>query len=106
MHGRTTFVIAHRISTVKAADLVVVLENGVVTQTGTHAQLMREDGHYRQIASVQLSNDESVVQTADRPSHMDRVAGPRGMAGTVEPLPRRNRMRRTNRDLISFGAVG
>ncbi len=60
MQGRTTFVIAHRVSTVKAADLVVVLENGAVTQTGTHEQLMREDGHYRDIASAQLFGDENV----------------------------------------------
>jgi ATP-binding cassette subfamily B protein len=54
MHGRTTFVIAHRISTVKQADLVLVLENGRVTQAGTHRELMEQDGHYRYIAAVQL----------------------------------------------------
>ncbi|HEX8911600.1 MAG TPA: ABC transporter ATP-binding protein, partial [Humisphaera sp.] len=54
MRGRTTFVIAHRISTVKRADLVVVIENGRVTQLGTHDELMRQDGHYREIAAVQL----------------------------------------------------
>ena len=40
MTGRTTFVIAHRISTVKQADLVLVVENGRITQSGTHEQLM------------------------------------------------------------------
>jgi ATP-binding cassette subfamily B protein len=54
MSGRTTFVIAHRISTVKQADLVVVMERGRVTQIGTHAELMAQDGHYREIAAAQL----------------------------------------------------
>ena len=57
MQGRTTFVIANRISTVKQADLVLVLENGRITQAGTHRQLMEQDGHYRYIAAVQLQPD-------------------------------------------------
>ena len=69
MLGRTTFVIAHRISTVKSADLVVVLEQGRVTQTGTHDQLMAEDGHYREIARVQLSSEPAA---GEEPSHMKR----------------------------------
>lgn len=70
MTGRTTFVIAHRISTVKSADLVVVLEQGRITQIGKHEQLMAEDGHYRDIASVQLSADPI---GGEQPSHMKRV---------------------------------
>lgn len=57
MRDRTTFVIAHRISTVKRADIVLVLEDGRITQTGTHEELMEKDGHYREIASVQLYGD-------------------------------------------------
>ena len=64
MRNRTTFLIAHRISSVKTADLVIVLEEGRVTQMGTHDQLMREDGHYREIAAAQLE---------DNPSHMKRM---------------------------------
>jgi ABC-type multidrug transport system fused ATPase/permease subunit len=70
LYGRTVFLIAHRISTVKRADLVIVLENGQVTQMGTHAQLMREDGHYRDIAAVQLRGE---VSDATSPSHMKRM---------------------------------
>jgi ATP-binding cassette subfamily B protein len=73
MKGRSTFVIAHRISTVKQADVVVVVEGGRITQMGTHEQLMREDGHYREIAEVQLFGDEDAPPSAeDSPSHMDR----------------------------------
>jgi ATP-binding cassette subfamily B protein len=81
MAGRTTFVIAHRISTVRQADLVLVVENGRITQSGTHEQLMAEDGHYREIAAVQLFGDE-LEQTPDgqAPSHMDRVGNPRELA--------------------------
>ncbi|MDB5328417.1 MAG: transporter transrane region [Phycisphaerales bacterium] len=74
LFGRTTFVIAHRISTVKSADLVVVLEQGRVTQLGTHNQLMAEDGHYREIARVQLSDEPAVP--AEMLSHMDRAGRP------------------------------
>src|SRR6185436_906746 len=76
MLGRTTFVIAHRISTVKQADLVLVLEQGRITQMGTHAKLMQTDGHYRDIAVAQLSGDDSIDgdgTPAEMPSHMDRV---------------------------------
>jgi len=66
MRGRTTFVIAHRISTVKQADVVLVVERGRITQMGTHEELMRQPGHYREIAEVQLFGDDS-------PSHMDRL---------------------------------
>jgi ABC-type multidrug transport system fused ATPase/permease subunit len=71
LQGRTTFVIAHRISTVKRADLVIVVENGQVTQMGTHAELMAADGHYRDIAAVQLHGDDGRAE--DSPSHMDRM---------------------------------
>lgn len=60
---RTTFVIAHRVSTVKRADLVLVVEDGRITQMGTHDELMEEEGHYREIASVQLNGDSSDGET-------------------------------------------
>jgi ATP-binding cassette subfamily B multidrug efflux pump len=73
MHGRTTFVIAHRVSTVKRADLVLVLERGRIAQMGTHRQLMAEGGHYRDVAAAQLAVDDDGTVAADAPSHMDRV---------------------------------
>ena len=73
MQDRTTFVIAHRISTVKRADLVLVVEQGRITQSGTHAQLMEEQGHYREIAAVQLYGDEAASDDGESPSHMKRI---------------------------------
>jgi ABC-type multidrug transport system fused ATPase/permease subunit len=46
MKGRTTFVIAHRLSTVRQADLVVVLENGHIIEQGSHEQLIKRDSVY------------------------------------------------------------
>ncbi|MFM9068419.1 MAG: ABC transporter ATP-binding protein [Planctomycetota bacterium] len=54
MQGRTCFVIAHRLSTIAAADLIVVIENGRVSQTGTHSQLMALDGRYRTMVDQQV----------------------------------------------------
>ncbi|WP_428388739.1 ABC transporter ATP-binding protein [Mucisphaera sp.] len=59
MEGRTTFIVAHRLSTLKQADLVVVLDKGRIVQCGTHQELMSQDGHYYEAANLQLVDDES-----------------------------------------------
>ena len=56
MVGRTTFVIAHRLSTVVNADRIVVIDGGGVVQTGSHADLMRTAGLYRDLFELQLSS--------------------------------------------------
>jgi ABC-type multidrug transport system fused ATPase/permease subunit len=53
MAGRTTFIIAHRLSTVQRADLILLLENGRLTAQGHHEQLLRESSLYRQIYELQ-----------------------------------------------------
>lgn len=53
--GRTCFVIAHRLSTIAEADLICVLENGRITQTGTHLELMQSGGRYRSMVEQQIS---------------------------------------------------
>jgi ATP-binding cassette subfamily B protein len=59
MAGRTTFVVAHRLSTLRRADRVIVLDKGGVTQTGTHEELLSSDGHYQQAAELQSADRES-----------------------------------------------
>ena len=49
MHGRTTFVIAHRLSTVRNSDCIMVLEQGCIIERGTHEQLLEEQGKYYQL---------------------------------------------------------
>ncbi len=55
MKGRTTLVIAHRLSTVMSADRVVVLDGGTVVQSGPHARLVREEGLYRRLVEKQFT---------------------------------------------------
>ena len=54
VRGRTTFVIAHRLSTVRRADLILVLEDGEIVERGTHDELLARDGFYRRIYDMQL----------------------------------------------------
>ncbi len=54
MKSRTSIVIAHRLSTIQHADLIVVLDEGRIVETGTHAELMvRSEGFYRKLHSFQ-----------------------------------------------------
>ncbi len=53
MKGRTTIVIAHRLSTIQNADMIVVLEKGKIVQTGTHTDLIQQDGLYKELHGLQ-----------------------------------------------------
>ncbi|MBK8903882.1 MAG: ABC transporter ATP-binding protein [Anaerolineaceae bacterium] len=61
MEGRTTFVIAQRLLTLKNADQILVLDNGRIVQRGTHQQLLAEGGLYREIYDLQLKDQEAFV---------------------------------------------
>ena len=59
MVGRTSFVIAHRLSTIRNADKIIVIEKGMVAETGTHDELMaKEDGLYRSLSRLQFQGSE------------------------------------------------
>jgi ATP-binding cassette subfamily B protein len=53
MVDRTTFVVAHRLSTIKEADQILVLDDGVIVQTGTHSQLVTQNGVYKRLYDAQ-----------------------------------------------------
>ena len=59
MSGRTTFVVAHRLSTLRRADVILVLDHGRLVQAGTHEQLMSAAGHYQWAARLQSADAES-----------------------------------------------
>lgn len=61
MHGRTTFVIANRLSTVHKADELIVLDHGKIVERGSHEQLIEAQGIYRQIYDLQLKPQEDVM---------------------------------------------
>jgi ATP-binding cassette, subfamily B, multidrug efflux pump len=66
MEGRTTFIIAQRLLTLKNADLILVLDNGRIVQRGTHAELLEEEGLYKTIYDLQLKDQEAFVALQDR----------------------------------------
>ncbi|MGN7457665.1 ABC transporter ATP-binding protein [Paenibacillus pasadenensis] len=72
MKGRTTFIIAHRISSLKDADEILVLDKGRIVQRGKHAALVRQSGPYREVYNIQY---------ADRPQQDDEPA--LGKGGTA-----------------------
>ena len=69
--GRTTFVIAHRLSTVVTADRILVLKDGQIAEAGTHDELMRHDGYYTSLVERQiqgLARDESGALRSRKPA--------------------------------------
>lgn len=56
MEGRTTFVIAHRLSTVRRADLILVMDKGRIVERGTHEELLARGGLYKEIHDLQLAD--------------------------------------------------
>jgi len=80
MQGRTTFVIAHRLSTVRRADMILVLDQGRIVERGKHHELLQQDGLYRQIYELQLRDRESFLpdMTADDQPSTARFNLPKG----------------------------
>ncbi len=74
MRGRTCFVIAHRLATVRTADEIVVLQQGEIVERGTHAELLGKGGYYSQLYTLGFpyNEDEELAEdlrmAASRPS--------------------------------------
>ncbi len=66
MKNRTTFIIAHRIQTVMKADLILVMDKGLIVQMGRHEELLAQDGMYRQIYSIQTRIDDELEQEVQK----------------------------------------
>jgi subfamily B ATP-binding cassette protein MsbA len=64
MHGRTTFVIAHRLSTVRRADRIVVLDEGRIVEEGSHEELLSNGGLYKRLHDIQFRDYPVAVGTA------------------------------------------
>lgn len=65
MKGRTTFIIAHRISSIKHADEILVLEEGEVKERGTHDELLSMNGIYRRIYDIQYQDREEIMEAVN-----------------------------------------
>lgn len=79
MQGRTVFVIAHRLSTVRRATRIAVLESGRITEMGTHEELMQRSGTYRRLYDMQFG-DEGLVAATVRNGEAVPVGGLEGIA--------------------------
>jgi len=82
MHGRTTLVVAHRLSTVRDADRIVVLHGGAVAEVGRHAELMAAGGLYKRLVEHQVFIEDAAPPDALGARGRAAGAGVTGPAGT------------------------
>ncbi|MDD6050252.1 MAG: ATP-binding cassette domain-containing protein, partial [Clostridiales bacterium] len=60
LSGRTSFIIAHRLSTIRSADRILVIQNGQITEDGTHRQLIAKQGYYYQLYTNQFQEEQGL----------------------------------------------
>jgi subfamily B ATP-binding cassette protein MsbA len=70
MVGRTTFVIAHRLATIRRADKILVLEDGQIRESGTHTELMARGGTYARLHDLQFADEDMVAAPQSGPSNV------------------------------------
>ena len=60
MQGRTTLVVAHRLSTIEGADVILVMDKGQIVEQGSHQELLKQDGAYSRLYNMQFKDAEVV----------------------------------------------
>ncbi|MEO8376901.1 MAG: hypothetical protein ABI579_04455, partial [Candidatus Sumerlaeota bacterium] len=81
MKGRTTFVIAHRLSTVRNATQILVVEDGAIIETGTHAELITKRGRYFEMYTKQHGLHENLFVCEDEVCEEDADKKKNGKSG-------------------------
>ena len=80
----TTIMIAHRLSTLRSADSLIVIEDGKVSESGTHAELLEKEGIYHKLYTLQLEALANIISDVDS----DGSCPPHGRGGHMPPPPR------------------
>ncbi|XP_063268876.1 ATP-dependent translocase ABCB1 [Prinia subflava] len=99
--GRTTVVVAHRLSTVRNADLIAVFEGGVITEQGNHAKLLERKGIYHKLVNMQTI--EAEVPSSENHDNADSVKNSESEAEFEESLTKGLRRRSTRRSMKKPG---
>ena len=92
LKGRTSFVIAHRLSTVVSADRILVISDGRIAEQGTHAELLRLGGHYYRLYTQQFRHDmETQYGLAEAVGVKEKEEAPEALAAELkDKLPKRS----------------